>query len=93
LVKTLILGSGMVVLATLAAAQSSSRPVAGEQALLDGYCAGCHNDNLRSGGFTLAKLNFAHPEQSPELAEKVIRKLRAGLMPPAGLPRPEPSKV
>jgi Protein of unknown function (DUF1592)/Protein of unknown function (DUF1588)/Protein of unknown function (DUF1587)/Protein of unknown function (DUF1595)/Protein of unknown function (DUF1585) len=38
---------------------------------------------------TLSALNFAHVEQNPELAEKVIRKVRAGMMPPAGLPRPD----
>jgi hypothetical protein len=92
-VKTLILCSGIVLLATVAAGQSTSHPVADERALVDRYCGSCHSDKLRSGGFTLTNLNVAHPEQSPELAEKVIRKLRAGLMPPAGLPRPEPAKV
>src|SRR5262249_47290866 len=35
------------------------------------------------------QLDVAHPDRSPELAEKVIRKLDAGLMPPAGMPRPD----
>src|SRR5262249_24182943 len=56
-------------------------------ALVDRYCSGCHNDKLRSGGMTLTQLDVAHPDRSPELAEKVIRKLDAGLMPPAGMPR------
>jgi hypothetical protein len=38
---------------------------------------------------TLSALNLAHPIESRELAEKVIRKLRAGLMPPPGVPRPD----
>ena len=58
-------------------------------AVLEQYCAGCHNDKLKSGGMTLTALNLAHPVQSQELAEKAIRKLRAGLMPPAGAPRPD----
>ena len=37
---------------------------------------------------SLTKLDLAHPDQTAELAEKVIRKLRAGMMPPPGLPRP-----
>ena len=56
--------------------------------LADQYCVGCHNDKLKSGNMTLTKLDLAHPGQNAELAEKVIRKLRAGMMPPAGLPRP-----
>src|SRR5437870_13838818 len=38
---------------------------------------------------TLTSLDLAHPEQNAELAEKVIRKLRAGMMPPPGAKRPE----
>ncbi len=58
------------------------------RALVKQYCSGCHNDSLKSGGMSLTGLNLAHPDQSAELAEKVIRKLRTGLMPPPGLPRP-----
>jgi hypothetical protein len=36
----------------------------------------------------LDKLDLAHPGQEPETWEKVVRKLRAGMMPPAGMPRP-----
>ncbi len=36
---------------------------------------------------TLTKLDLAHPEQNTELAEKVIRKLSLGMMPPPGSPR------
>jgi hypothetical protein len=38
---------------------------------------------------TLTSLNLAHPDQNVELAEKVIRKLRAGMMPPPGAKRPD----
>src|SRR6266850_1267731 len=48
------------------------------RALVSQYCAGCHNDKVRSGDV----------ENDAELAEKMIRKLRAGLMPPAGARRP-----
>ncbi len=58
------------------------------RALVKQYCSGCHNDSLKSGGMSLTGLNLAHPDQSAELAEKVIRKLRTGLMPPPGLPQP-----
>ena len=59
------------------------------RALVNQYCAGCHNDKLKSGGFSWTKLDLAHPEQNAEQAEKVIRKLRAGLDASAGMPRPD----
>src|SRR5262245_22672172 len=58
-------------------------PVDARNPFVKQYCAGCHNDAQKSGGMTLTSLDMAHPEQNGELAEKVIRKLRAGLMPPA----------
>ena len=53
------------------------------------YCVGCHNEKLKSGGFSLGSLDLAHPPRTVEPAEKVIRKLRVGMMPPPGLPRPD----
>ncbi|HEY1342446.1 MAG TPA: DUF1592 domain-containing protein [Bryobacteraceae bacterium] len=38
---------------------------------------------------TLTRLDLLHPDRTAEVAEKVIRKLNAGMMPPAGLPRPD----
>src|SRR5579884_776108 len=64
-------------------------PVEAQRALKDQYCVGCHNDKLKSGGFSWTQLDVAHPEQNADLAEKVIRKLRAGMMPPAGARRPD----
>jgi hypothetical protein len=63
-----------------------------QKALVTQYCAGCHNDRSKSGNMTLTSLDLAHPEQNAELAEKVIRKLRAGMMPPPGAQRPELDK-
>jgi cytochrome c551/c552 len=71
-------------------ARAQATDAASEQALVNKYCVTCHNDKLKSGGFSWTKIDLAHPGQSPEELEKVIRKLRAGLMPPVGLPRPEP---
>src|SRR5688572_3308989 len=60
-----------------------------ERALINQYCVGCHNDRLKSGGLALSALNLDEVHQSAEIAEKVIRKLRGGLMPPAGARRPD----
>jgi Protein of unknown function (DUF1592)/Protein of unknown function (DUF1588)/Protein of unknown function (DUF1585)/Protein of unknown function (DUF1587)/Protein of unknown function (DUF1595) len=57
--------------------------------LLEQYCVTCHNDATRLGGMSLEAFDAEHPEKVAELAEKMIRKLRAGMMPPAGMPRPE----
>ena len=59
------------------------------KALINQYCVACHNEKLKSGGMTLTSLNLDAPGQSAEVAEKVIRKLRGGLMPPAGAKRPD----
>jgi cytochrome c551/c552 len=64
-------------------------PVATEQALVTRYCASCHNDKLKSGGFSWTKINLAHVDAKAEQTEKAILKLRAGMMPPAGAPRPD----
>jgi len=63
--------------------------VESQSALTKQYCSGCHNDNFKSGGISLSELDLAHAEKNPQLAEKVIRKLRVGLMPPVGKPRPD----
>ena len=59
------------------------------RAAFNRYCFGCHNDALKSGGFSLAKIDFVHPQRTAEAVEKAARKLHAGMMPPPGLPRPD----
>jgi Protein of unknown function (DUF1592)/Protein of unknown function (DUF1588)/Protein of unknown function (DUF1585)/Protein of unknown function (DUF1587)/Protein of unknown function (DUF1595) len=65
----------------------------GQQAFVQRYCAGCHNDQLKSGGLALTRLDAVHPGLSAPEWEKVIVKLRAGMMPPAGAPRPDTATV
>ena len=60
-----------------------------EQELLNQYCVTCHSERLKTGGLVLEKLDPAHAADRPETWEKVIRKVRAGMMPPAGAPRPD----
>src|SRR5712691_4768897 len=68
---------------------SGAAPLASKRALLEQYCLGCHSDRVRSGGLALSQLNLDAVDQNAEIAEKVIRKLRGGLMPPAGVRRPD----
>ena len=78
------------VVATSAAMALAQAPASPERAFVNQYCAGCHNDKLKSGNMTLTKLDFAHPARNAELAEKVIHMAGVGLMPPPGMPRPKP---
>ncbi len=57
------------------------------------YCAGCHSDRAKAGGLSLQGWTVAASESSRETTEKVIRKLRAGMMPPAGAKRPEEAQL
>ena len=60
-----------------------------DAALVKTYCATCHNDRTRSGELSLEHADLTDIPKRAELWEKVIRKVRAGMMPPAGMPRPE----
>ena len=68
-----------------AAAQAGQSP---EHALLNRYCAGCHNEKSKQGNFVLSTLDLADVGSDAERWELVVRKLRARSMPPAGRPRP-----
>jgi mono/diheme cytochrome c family protein len=61
---------------------------ASERALLDQYCVTCHNQRLRTAGLALDQMDPASMHDHAEVWEKVVRKLRAGMMPPSGMPRP-----
>jgi hypothetical protein len=53
------------------------------------YCVGCHNSRNRTADLALDETDLTNPAAHPEIWEKVVRKLRAGAMPPAGMPRPD----
>ncbi len=52
------------------------------------YCVQCHNERLVTGNLSLAGLDLAQASATPDLAEKIISKLRTEMMPPPGMPRP-----
>src|SRR5579872_3546111 len=70
-------------------AAKGSAPDPAPQLFLSKYCFTCHNERLRTAGLALDKENLAQAGKSAEVWEKVVRKIRAGEMPPAGLPRPD----
>jgi len=66
---------------------------AAEQAVLNKYCATCHSAKLRTGGLSLQDADLSNVAGNAETWEKVIRKLRAGSMPPQGVPHPDAAAV
>ena len=59
------------------------------QATVTRYCSTCHSTRLKTGGVVLEGLPVAQAGQQAQVWEKVVRKVRAGMMPPANAPRPD----
>ena len=78
-------------------AQSQAKPqapdVATQRALIDQYCVTCHNAKLKTANLLLDQLDLAHLSANAEIGEKVVRKLRAGMMPPINMKRPDPATM
>ena len=53
------------------------------------YCTTCHNERLKTAGLVIDPASLTHVGSNAETWEKVVRKLRANTMPPAGSPRPD----
>jgi mono/diheme cytochrome c family protein len=64
-------------------------PADAQTQLVKQYCASCHSDRGKAGGLTFASFDAAQITDHVDVAEKMIRKLRAGMMPPAGAKRPD----
>ena len=75
-----------------AASQEPSSPIpapsASHRALVNRYCVTCHNEKLRTAELVLSTLDIEKVSEEAEVWETVARKLRAGAMPPVGMPRP-----
>jgi hypothetical protein len=86
--------AGGAALCTAVAAQTSEAPVSAPQAFLETTCVKCHSEEAESAmalfsGFFLDRLDVADVAAQPAEWEKVVRKLRTGMMPPASEPRPD----
>jgi hypothetical protein len=77
--------STVLFLAPMLAAQS---PASNQRQFLDKYCVTCHNDRLQTGSLSLEHSDVSRPDAQPEIWEKVIRKLRTGVMPPPNMLQP-----
>ena len=94
MVKALTFGVGILLAAVLfPPVRAQQRPVdpavAAQAKILDTYCVTCHNDKGRTGGLSLEHTDLNDIAKGMETWEKVIRKVRVGMMPPAGAARPD----
>ena len=71
------------------AGPSSSLSIDAQNKLVAQNCASCHSEKMHSGELVLAGFDAATIAQRPDVAEKMIRKLRTGMMPPPGARRPD----
>ena len=53
------------------------------------YCTSCHNERLKTAGLALDRISVGDVSSAADVWEKVVRKVRGGLMPPAGARRPD----
>src|SRR5262249_14300718 len=73
---------------TPVAPAGQSPATSSQRQFLDRYCATCHNDRLKTGGLSLERVDVSKLDAKPELWEKVVRKLRTGVMPPPNMLQP-----
>jgi cytochrome c551/c552 len=85
--KAFLLAVPLVALALCVSAYAQDRT------FLDQYCVTCHNERTKTAGLMLDKLDVGHAGDNAETWEKVVRKLRTGMMPPSGARRPERSAI
>ena len=72
---------------------ATAMSAADARALLDEYCTRCHNQRSAIGrdtGVMWDAVDLARVADHAEVLERGVRRLRAGMMPPAGSPRPNP---
>src|SRR3954470_9210537 len=70
-------------------APSTALPIDAQNKLVAQNCATCHSEKMKAGELVLAGFDAAKLTDRPEVAEKMIRKLRTGMMPPPGARRPD----
>ena len=64
-----------------------------DQAVIEEYCVRCHSERRLRGNLSLETFDVSRPESLPAIAEAMIVKLRAGMMPPPGAARPQESAL
>ena len=95
LISTLLAVMGVFGHVHVAEAQQTGTAVdaSAAQALVGRYCITCHSERLKTGGLSLETVDIASAGERAEVWEKVIRKIRGGVMPPVGRPRPDDATI
>jgi len=79
---------GLVVLVATTSPAGAWQQADSSGTLLNKYCVACHNDKAKTGGLSLQDKDLSHIGADTATWEKVLRKVAANEMPPAGLPHP-----
>lgn len=76
---------------TAGAGLPSAASLTSQQAVVTQYCVACHNERNKAnaGNLSLDAVRLDDPDANTDTLERMVRKLRAGLMPPPGRPRPD----
>lgn len=82
-----------VVLAVGSVSAQTPSSTSSQRTLVDRYCVTCHNERLKTADLALDTLDLGDVGAAAATWEAVVQKLRAGMMPPPGRPRPEPEVV
>src|SRR5688572_10144857 len=69
-------------------ASHQTPPAVPSKQFLGPYCITCDKQRTKAGGVTVYALDVTNVGEHAAEWEKVVVKLRAGLMPPTGMPRP-----
>jgi mono/diheme cytochrome c family protein len=80
-------------LAVLAAPPQQTGSSAAGRALLDKYCVTCHNQRAKTANLTFDLMDLSQVSSDAAIWERAVRKLRGGMMPPPGMPRPDAASV
>jgi hypothetical protein len=88
LVVLMVVGSVGLPIAVPAAQQPAEPAASAHAAVVGKYCVTCHSDRSRTGGLSLEHADLTDVSKGAEIWEKAIRKVRIGMMPPPGMPRP-----
>ncbi len=81
------------VIAALASGATATNSASAHRALLDHYCVTCHNQKAKTANITFDTMDLSQVGKDAAVWERAIRKLRGGMMPPIGMPRPDPAAV
>ncbi len=91
----LVLPVSLQIRAASPARQAAAPPtsLAGHRAMLDHYCVTCHNQKAKTANIMFDTMDLANIGKDAPVWEKAVLKLRGGMMPPLGMPRPDRATV